>query len=66
MTDLRLLALPALIAVPALLILAFTWGANALAQRAAQRYAVRPRFTPQERAQLRALRDQYRHEPDRR
>jgi hypothetical protein len=58
--DLRLLLLPALIAVPAALIFSATWGANALAQRAARHAATRPRFTSEERTRLRALRERYR------
>ena len=60
--DSRLLLLPALIAVPALLILGATWGANTLARWAARWVALRPRFTPTERRQLRRLRDRYRRE----
>ena len=62
--DLRLLLLPALIAVPALLILGATWGANALAQRATRHAATRPRFTPEERTRLRALRERYRRQSE--
>jgi hypothetical protein len=64
--DLRLLLLPALIAAPALLIFSATWGANALARRAARHAATRPRFTPEERSRLRALREHYRRQPERR
>lgn len=64
--DPLLLATPFLIAGSALLILVATWGMNALAKRSAQRYAARPRFTADERQRLRVLRDQYRHDPDRR
>jgi hypothetical protein len=64
--DLRLLLLPALIAAPALLILSATWGANALAQRVARHAATRPRFTSEERRRLRALRQRYRRQPQRR
>ena len=61
--DLRLLLVPALIAAPAALIFAATWGANTLAQRAARRVAARPHFTPEERRRLRVLRDRYRRRP---
>ena len=64
--DVRLLLLPALIALPAALILSATWGANTLAQRAARRVATRPHFTPEERSRLRALRERYRRHPERR
>jgi hypothetical protein len=64
--DLRLLLLPALIVLPAALIFGATWGANALAQRAAQRVAERPRFTRDERSRLLELRARYRRHPDRR
>ncbi len=63
--DLRLLLLPALIAAPAMLILGATWGANALAQRTARHVASRPRFTSEERARLRTLRERYRRQADR-
>jgi len=64
--DLRLLALPALIAIPALFLLAATWGANALAGLAARELVARmaARFTPAERARLRELRERYRREGD--
>ena len=61
--DIRLLLLPVLIAAPAALIFAATWGANALAHRAARRVAARPHFTPEDRRRLRALRDRYRRGP---
>ena len=61
--DLRLLALPTLIAIPAALLLVLTWGADALTRLAARRVATRPRFSPAERSQLRALRERYRREP---
>lgn len=61
-----LLGLPFMIAGFAVLILMATLGANALARRTAQRHAARPRFTLEERERLRALREQYRREPDRR
>ena len=63
--DVRLLLMPALIAVPAALIFGVTWGANTLAQRAAHRVATRPRFTPEERSHLRALRARYRRQAER-
>ena len=66
MMDPRLLALPLLIAAPAVLILMATWGTNALAKRAARWSAARPRFTAGERDRLRALREEYRRDPDRR
>lgn len=56
---------PVLIGGSAALMLGATWGANALAKRAAHRVAILPRFTPAERARLRHLRDRYRrHEGD--
>ncbi len=64
--DLRLLALPALIVVPAGLLLVLTWSADALTRLVARRVAARPRFSPAERTQLRALRERYRREPHRR
>lgn len=60
--DPRLLAMPLLIAMPAVLIFAATLGLNAVAKRAARRHADRARFTPAERARLRALRAQHREE----
>lgn len=53
---------PVLIGGAAALMLGATWAANRLATRAAHRVAVRPRFTPTERARLRALRDRYRRQ----
>ena len=63
--DVRLLLLPALIAAPAALIFAATWGATALAQRAARCVAARPHFTAEERSRLRALRERYLRQPHR-
>ena len=64
--DVHLLLLPALIAAPAVFIFGATWGANALARRAADRVASRPYFTRDERTRLRALRDRYRRQPEQR
>lgn len=66
MMDPLLLALPLMIAAPAVLILAATWGTNALAKRAARWSATRPRFTAEERGRLRILREEYRRDPDHR
>ncbi len=62
--DPLLLAVPFIIGVSAILMLAATWGANALAHRTARWHATRPRFTSEERERLRALREHYRHDPD--
>jgi hypothetical protein len=63
--DVQLLWLPVLITVPAVFLFAATWSVNALAQRSARRLAARPRFTPEERSRLRALKARYRRAGDR-
>jgi hypothetical protein len=61
-----LLWLPVLIAAPAALLFGATWGVSALAQRSACRLAARPHFTAEERSRLRALKERYRRERERR
>ncbi len=58
--DARLLALPLLITVPAVLIFVATIGLNTVAKRTAHWHAVRPRFTAAEKTRLRTLRARYR------